>query len=99
MTETPSETEKTGEFKKMICLSGLVFQQTEKAFGWLVDPVGIFLDQFPDTSVHRLRVEFGIRLLDSPSQLGPAEALRMLLEQLESRCVDSLRDLRRIDIG
>ena len=73
-------------------LIGLVFEQTEESFGWLVDPIRVFLDEFPDASVHCLRVEFGIRLLNSGFQLCPAQTLRMLVEQLEGRCIDPLGD-------
>jgi hypothetical protein len=39
---------------------GLVLQQTEEPFGWLIDPIGISLDELPDASVDRFRVEAGI---------------------------------------
>ena len=98
MTETASETRK-GERILEECLAGLVFEQTEESFGWLVDLIGIFLDEFPDTTVHRLRVKVGVRLFDLLSQVGPAQTLGMLIEQLEGRRVYPLCDFRRLDIG
>lgn len=70
----------------------LVFQQTEEPFGWLVHPIRVFLDEFPDATVHRLGVELGIRLLDPGLQVGPAQTLRVLIEQFERCCIDSLGD-------
>lgn len=70
----------------------VVFQQTEKSFGGLINLVGKFFNNFPNTPVDCFWMKTRFCLFDFQDQFRPTQTSLILLKQLKGYCIDSSRD-------